>query len=164
MTQSAPPRTLTRPLPVRIAATLLALQSVALLAVSGALWLSVVPLVEEGDLLTAAPVLDALLFIVLFVPLSILGLVGALGLVLRRRSAWSLAMVIQAAIQGVSLYFYFGLPAAAVVRTGLIYAVMATGIVVVLYLNSADVRLAFRRTRHPFDSHPDREAPHEFTA
>ena len=79
MTQSAPPRTLTRPLPVRIAATLLALQSVALLAVSGALWLSVVPLVEEGDLLTAAPVLDALLFIVLFVPLSILGLVGALG-------------------------------------------------------------------------------------
>ena len=96
--------------------------------------------------------------------LGALAMVGALGLVWRRRSAWSLAMVIQAAIQGVSLYFYFGLPAAAVVRTGLIYGIMASGILVVLYLNSADVRLAFRRTPHPFDSHPDREAPHEFTA
>ena len=164
MTESAPSRTLTHPLPVRIAATLLALQSVALMAVSGALWLSIVPLVEEGDLLTAAPVLDALLFVALFVPLGLLGLVGALGLVLRRRSAWSLAMVIQAAIQGVALYFYFGLPAAAVVRTGLIYGIMASGILVVLYLNSAEVRLAFRRTRHPFPGNPDREASDEFTA
>lgn len=164
MSEAVSTSTLTRPPAVRISALVLALQCLALVALSAGLWARIAPSMAGGDLLATAAVLDTLLFVVLFLPLGALGLLAALGLVLRRRGAWLLAMLVQAVIQGAALYFYFGVPTSQVVRTGVVYAVMASAIVVVLYLNSADVRLAFRQTRTPFPGNPEREVSHELPA
>lgn len=155
-------------LPVRISALLLALQALALVVISSMLWSRALPQITQTDVLPAASVLDMLLFALLFFPLGVLGLAVALGLVLRWRHAWLPAMLLQAVILGVALYFYFALPRAAVTHNGIIYTILTSCIVVVLYLNTTDVRMAFRRVRPPVRSPApptanSDEKPDEFT-
>lgn len=134
--------TLTHTVPVRISAGLLLLQAGALLLLVWLLWQRLSPLFAAEAFLPAPDTLDALLLLVVLMPVSLLALPAAAGLFGRRRWAWLLSMLIEAALLALCLYFYFGLPDSVVTRNGIIYAIMASCIVLVLYLNSADVRLA----------------------
>ena len=135
-------RTLTRSAPVRISAGLLLFQAAALLLLVWLVWQRLAPLFSAEAFLPAPDTLDALLLLVILAPVSILAAPAAAGLFARRRWAWLLAMLIEAALLGLCLYFYFGLRESVVTRNGIIYAIMASCIVLVLYLNSTDVRLA----------------------
>lgn len=142
-------RTVAGMMSVRISALLLTVQALTLIGLSSWVWLGATPQMDDGDVLPTTAVLDILLSAVVFFPLGLLGLLGALALASRWRRAWIPAMLLQAAILGVCLYFYFALPSATVSVTGVIYVIMASCIVVVLYLNTADVRLAFHAAPSP---------------
>lgn len=150
-------------MPVRISALLLASQALMLLGLSGWVWMQATPLLATGDVLSAAAILDTLLFAAMFLPLGLLGLLSALMLATHRRRAWIPAMLLEAAILGVSLYFYFALPSATVSANGTIYAVMLSCIVMVLYLNTTDVRQTFHLTTARAVTSPA-ETIDEFTA
>lgn len=134
--------TLTRTAPVRISAGLLLVQAAALLLLVWLLWQRLAPLFAADAFLPAPDTLDALLLLVVLTPVSILAAPAAAGLFVQRRWAWLLAMLLEAVLLGLCLYFYVGLPESIVTRNGIIYAIMASCIVMVLYLNSTDVRLA----------------------
>ncbi len=72
-----------------------------------------------------------------FVPLAILGVLAALGLLLSLRAGWLLAMIVQIGILLVCLYLYVQQ------KPGFVYPIMLSGIILVLYLNSYDVRVRF---------------------
>ncbi len=90
-----------------------------------------------------------ILLLVTFVPLAVAAFPVAGGLFFQRHWGWLLAMFLQSAMLGVCLYFFFGLRQSLVTRNGVIYAIMASCIVTVLYLNSTDVRLAVGTVGQP---------------
>lgn len=83
-----------------------------------------------------------------FVPSAVLAFLAALGFLLMSRRGWILAALSQGASLAICLWLYYG-PAPFYV-----YPVMVYCIIMVLYLNSQDVRVVFH--------HPGREA-HEAT-
>lgn len=80
----------------------------------------------------------------LFVPSAVLALLAALGFLLMSRRGWILAALSQGASLAICLWLYSG-PAPLYV-----YGVMVYCILMILYLNSQDVRVVFH--------HPGREA------
>ena len=77
----------------------------------------------------------------LFAPPAVLTLLSGLGFLLVRRRGWLLAAIAQGLILAVSLWLY------TLFQPGYVYPVMAYSILMILYLNSHDVRVVFRRGR-----------------
>jgi hypothetical protein len=73
----------------------------------------------------------------LFIPSGVLTLLAALSFLLLRRRGWLLAAIAQGLSLAVSLWLY------SLFQPGYVYPIMAYCILMVLYLNSRDVRVAF---------------------
>jgi hypothetical protein len=80
---------------------------------------------------------EAILFVIFFLPPTVLLLLAGLGFVLLRRRGWLLASVAQGTILLACLFFY---PEP---RPGFTYPIIAYCILMVLYLNSQGVRAVF---------------------
>lgn len=79
----------------------------------------------------------------LFVPSVVLTLLSALSFLLLRRRGWLLAAIGQGLSLGVCLWLYSEL------QPWYVYPVMAYCVVMILYLNSQDVRMMFYPRRGP---------------
>ena len=77
----------------------------------------------------------------LFVPPAVLTLLSALSFLLLRRRGWLLAAIAQGVSLAVCLWLY------SLFQPGYVYPIMAYCILMILYLNSHDVRVAFRPGR-----------------
>jgi hypothetical protein len=87
-------------------------------------------------------VLEVLAF-VLFVPSAVMTLLSALSFLLLRRKGWLLAAIGQGLGLAVCLWLYSEL------QPWYVYPVMAYCVVMILYLNSQDVRTMFHPRRVP---------------
>ena len=122
----------------RVIAGLLALQAASLVAMNVARlarfdWES-----ELADVMLSTAALDAVLIALFLLPLAFGDLIAAGGMWLERSWAWLWAMILQ------GMLLIFCLSSYAVnQRSNDIYFLMLTCIVLVLYLNTNDVRLAF---------------------
>ena len=126
--------------PIRVIGGLLILEVVGL-AILGAYEFAQVD--WQGVRLDATPpqqVVEVLAF-VLFVPSAVLTLLSALSFLLLRRKGWLLAAIGQGSSVAVCLWLYSAL------QPWYIYPVMAYCVLMVLYLNSRDVRMTFRPRR-----------------
>ena len=77
----------------------------------------------------------------LFAPPAVLTLLSGLSFLLLRRKGWLLAAIAQGLSLAVCLWLY------TLYQPGYVYPVMAYCIPMILYLNSHDVRMVFRRGR-----------------
>jgi hypothetical protein len=123
---------------MRVIALLLAGQAAILLAI---IWVTMASLnwaQELRDVMLSITVLDSILLGGLLLPMALFDLFTALGLWLGQRSAWLRAMM----AQGILLIFCLS---SYIADRGerFIYLLMLTCIVIVLYLNTYDVRLSF---------------------
>ncbi len=73
----------------------------------------------------------------LFVPSGILTLMSAMSFLFMRRKGWLLAAIAQGLSLAVSLWLYSWF------QPGYVYPIMAYCVLMILYLNSNDVRLVF---------------------
>jgi hypothetical protein len=87
-------------------------------------------------------VLEVLAF-VLFAPSAVMTLLSALSFLLLRRKGWLLAAIGQGLSLGVCIWLYSEL------QPWYVYPVMAYCVVMILYLNSQDVRMLFHPRRGP---------------
>jgi hypothetical protein len=92
------------------------------------------------------------LALLLFVPPAVMTLLSALSFLLLRRRGWLLAAIAQGLSLGICLWLY------SVFQPGYVYPIMAYCILMILYLNSQEVRVLF----HPGRDKAKRgsEAPH----
>src|SRR5215211_2872986 len=74
----------------------------------------------------------------LFVPSGILTLMAALSFLVMRRRGWLLAAIAQGLSLAVCLWLY------SLFQPGYVYPIMGYCIIMILYLNSQDVRMVFR--------------------
>lgn len=78
-----------------------------------------------------------------FAPSAVLTLLSGLSFLLLRRRGWLLAAIAQGLCLAACLWLY------TLFQPGYVYPIMAYCIVMILYLNSHDVRVVFRRGREP---------------
>ena len=83
------------------------------------------------------PGMAPVVIIGIFTVAGVVALFAALGMFLRVRVSWLIAMLVQAVILLACLELYF------TVKPGFIYPIMVCSIATVLYLNSSEVRMAF---------------------
>ena len=81
------------------------------------------------------------LTLTLFVPPAVMTLISALGFLLLRRRGWLLAAISQGLSLGVCLWLY------SQTQPWYVYPIMAYCILMILYLNSHDVRVVFHPRR-----------------
>jgi len=74
----------------------------------------------------------------LFIPSAVLTLLAALSFLLLRRRGWLLAAIAQGLSLAVCLWLY------SLFQPGYVYPIMGYCILMILYLNSQDVRMVFR--------------------
>jgi len=94
---------------------------------------------ELEDVMISLTALDAILLVALLGPLAAFELLTALGMWLGRGSLWLRAMV----LQGILLIFCLS-SYVAQRREAFVYLLMLTCIIIVLYLNTNDVRLTYQ--------------------
>ena len=96
------------------------------------------------------PLTEAMIYGGVFLPFAILLLMSMAGFIRLRRAAWLLAMVCQCGILLSSLLIYFD-SNLRLSQSNMLYLLMLLSILLVLYLNSSDVRVAFdtRRQQAP---------------
>ncbi len=123
--------------PIRVLGLLLLVQTAALVGVSlvSSARINWRQIVGSGTLPQQA--LDVFVLGGMFIPCAVLALVAAVGLLAGLRIGWLLAMLAQAILLGGCLWLYVSEGPA------FIYPLMLSSIVIVLYLNSRDVRVAF---------------------
>lgn len=126
--------------PVRAIGVLLILEVIGLVALGGYEfwqidWLGI-DLEDPSE-----RVIEAAVF-ALFVPSAILTLISALGFLLLRRRGWLMAAIAQGLSLAVCLWLY------TLFQPGYVYPVMAYCILMILYLNSHDVRVVFQPRRN----------------
>jgi len=80
---------------------------------------------------------QAILFVIFFLPPTVLLLLAGLSFMLLRRRGWLLASVAQSVVLLACLFFYPD------PRPGFAYPIIAYCILMILYLNSRDVRAVF---------------------
>jgi hypothetical protein len=146
--------------PVRVVGTLLLLQVVGLVSIGVYLFTSIdwdrLLALIEGQVQTqgARVSLDihlpgplekqlgqAIAFVIFFLPPAVLLLVAGLSFILLRRRGWLLASVAQSVVLLACLFSYPD------PRPGFAYPIIAYCILMVLYLNSRDVRAVFHSKR-----------------
>ena len=79
----------------------------------------------------------------LFIPSGILTLMSALSFLVMRRRGWLLAAIAQGLSLAVSLWLYSWF------QPGYVYPIMAYCVLMILYLNSHDVRVVFLSRQAP---------------
>jgi hypothetical protein len=94
----------------------------------------------SSETATSRPVIEALT-LALFIPPAVMTLMSALGFLLLRRRGWLLAAISQGLSLGVCLWLYSQL------QPWYVYPIMAYCILMILYLNSQDVRVVFHPRR-----------------
>lgn len=126
-----------RPWSVRVIVLLLLLEGIGLcgLGLFRGPWLNWIRLLGADG--SPQPGMTALIIIGIFTLAGLGALVAALGMLLRVRVSWLIAMLVQTVILLACLQLYF------TVKPDFIYPVMVCSIATVLYLNSAEVRMAF---------------------
>jgi hypothetical protein len=132
----------------RVIAGLLALQAASLIAMNVARLARFNWERELADVMLSAAALDALLIALFLLPLAFVDLITAVSMWFERSWAWLWAMI----IQGMLLIFCLSSYAADQRETD-IYFLMLTCIVLVLYLNTNDVRLAFTSRQSAYRHH-----------
>jgi uncharacterized membrane protein YqhA len=83
----------------------------------------------------------------LFIPPAVLTLLSALSFLFLQRRGWLLAAIAQGLSLAVCLWLYSW------VQPGYVYPIMAYCTLMILYLNSHDVRMVFRPGLSPQESH-----------
>lgn len=126
--------------PVRAIGLLLALQVVCLVALGAHEWLQVDWRELSTERAPSQQVIEALTLI-LFVPPAVMTLMSALSFLLLRRRGWLLAAISQGLSLGVCLWLY------SQTQPWYVYPIMAYCILMILYLNSRDVRVVFHSRR-----------------
>jgi hypothetical protein len=93
-------------------------------------WLRAVPEAASRQVIEAVA-------LVLFVPPAVMTLMSALSFLLLRRKGWLLAAISQGLSLGICLWLY------SQIQPWYVYPIMAYCILMILYLNSQDVRVVF---------------------
>ena len=93
--------------------------------------------------LDATPQAIKVVAFVLFVPSAVMTLISALSFLLLRRKGWILAAIGQGLSLAVCLWLYSQL------QPWYVYPIMAYCALMILYLNSQDVRMLFHPRRDP---------------
>ena len=99
------------------------------------------------DLRTLQPQAVELVVFALFIPSAILTLLSALSFLFLYRRGWLLAAIAQGLSLAVCLWLYSWF------QPGYVYPIMAYCVLMILYLNSQDVRMVFRTGQSPQASH-----------
>ncbi len=86
---------------------------------------------------------EAVVFVVFFLPPAFMMLLSGFSFLLLKRRGWLLAAIAQGLSLGASLFFYSEM------QSGFIYPIMLYCILMILYLNSQDVRVVFHSRRDP---------------
>lgn len=123
----------------RVIALLLVVQAMLLFGISAVVLNRIHWQRELADQVLSSEALDSLLLVLLLGPLAIFELVSALGMWLGGGGAWLRAMIVQGILLIFCLSSYI-----ANRRESYIYLLMLTCIIIVLYLNTNDVRLAYQ--------------------
>jgi hypothetical protein len=98
-------------------------------------WLRAVPEASSRQVIEAVA-------LVLFVPPAVMTLMSALSFLLLRRKGWLLAAISQGLSLGICLWLY------SQIQPWYVYPIMAYCILMILYLNSQDVRIVFHAQWH----------------
>lgn len=98
---------------------------------------------EEGSGLEAARAIGAA---ILFLPSIVLAILGALGFLIFSRKGWLLASLAQTLSLGACMELYYG---SVWEKPGFVYPVMLYCVLMILYLNSSEVRVVFHSRRKP---------------
>lgn len=123
---------------LRVIALLLVIQAAGLvgIGVSEYPWAAELTVLRDDAL---RPHLISTFFVnAIFLILAILAVLAALGVLRLLHSAWVLAMAVQAMLLFVCMFLYIQ------EKPVVVYPIMLLCIILVLYLNSRDVRVAFR--------------------
>jgi len=122
--------------PVRVIGTLLILEVIGLVLLGGYEFLQV----DWRGINLRSPQRQAVEVAVfaLFIPSAVLTLLSALSFLFLRRRGWLLAAIAQGLSLAVCLWLYSWF------QPGYVYPIMAYCILMILYLNSHDVRMVFR--------------------
>lgn len=134
--------------PARIIGLLLLLQTGMLSAISIYFARQIDWSSEWEDIMLSITTLDIVMWVATMIPLVLLLFLTAIGFLLYRRFAWLFAMTIQGLILLRCLFIYFATNSH-LQRSPWIHLIMVYCIVLVLYLNSTNIRLAF--TAKPVD-------------
>ncbi len=132
--------------PVRATAVLLLLQAIGLGGYSGyrITRLDWSFLTQEAEIIQDAMTpgyIEAISLGAMFIPLALLALVAAVGFVFLFRIGWLLGAIAQGLILLACLNLYFQY------KPVFVYPIMVYSIIMVLYLNSFEVRIAFQPHR-----------------
>lgn len=98
---------------------------------------------EEESGLVAARAIGAA---ILFLPSIVLAILGALGFLIFSRRGWLLASLAQTLSLGACMELYYG---SVWEKPGFVYPVMLYCVLMILYLNSSEVRVVFHSRRKP---------------
>ena len=111
---------------------------------------------EEGPGLEAARAIGAA---ILFLPSIVLAILGALGFLIFSRRGWLLASLAQTLSLGACMELYYE---SIWEKPGFVYPIMLYCILMILYLNSSEVRVVFHSRRKPAKAvRQDLEAAHD---
>jgi hypothetical protein len=130
---------------VRVIGALLILEVIGLVLLGGYEFLQVDW--TSIDLRTLQPQAVELAVFALFIPSAILTLLSALSFLFLYRRGWLLAAIAQGLSLAVCLWLYSWF------QPGYVYPIMAYCVLMILYLNSQDVRMVFRTGQSPQASH-----------
>lgn len=128
--------------PIRVIGVLLFLQAGMIMGVTAYFVRQVNWEYEFNDLMLSLPALDILLWGATLAPITLLLMVSAIAFLLHRRFAWLLTMILQGLILLRCIILYFGTDSS-LRESPWIHLLMLYSIVLVLYLNTTDIRLAF---------------------
>jgi len=134
--------------PARVIGLLLFLQACMLSAISIYFASQINWAHEWEDIMLSITTIDIIMWVATIVPLVFLLVLTSIGFLLYRRFAWLFAMTIQGLILMRCLFIYFATDSH-LQRSPWIHLVMVYSIILVLYLNTTDIRLAF--TAQPID-------------
>jgi hypothetical protein len=98
----------------------------------------------------------AILIAVFFLPSVVLAVIGALGFLLFSRRGWLLASLAQTLSLGACFELYYD---SFWEDPGFIYPIMLYCILMILYLNSSEVRVVFHSRRKPAEQGPSARDP-----
>lgn len=127
--------------PIRVVGLLLILQ-VAGLAGFGAYEAAQVNWRQVDPAAPTPEAMEAATFVVLYAPPAVLALIAAAGFLFMTRRGWLLAAIAQGLSLGASLWLYSER------QPYFVYPIMVYCILMILYLNSHDVRVVFHSALH----------------
>jgi hypothetical protein len=128
--------------PIKVIGLLLILQVIGLIGLGAYEFVQVEWQRIQLDATTPPQAIEVLAF-VLFAPSAVLTLLSALSFLLLRRKGWILAALGQGLCLAVCLWLYSQL------QPWYVYPIMAYCTLMILYLNSHDVRTMFHPRREP---------------